>query len=243
MSSTTRAAPPPPPRGGTYHHLDVTDEAAWKAVVGDIVAQHGPISVLIINTGIYLSGRISEMDLDDYRRVIDVNQIGVFLGMKTVAVMAEAGTGSIINISSVAGLRGQQGSVAYGASKFAVRGMTKVAAREFARFGVRVNSIHPAPLRRPCCIRSPAWKRIPERALRGIALRRIAERSRVARMALCSLPTKPATRPARSSSSTAASWPDDTALPLSCARVACRLRAILSRRRCTMPGRLTEKSL
>ena len=93
--------------GGTYHHLDVTDEAAWKAVVGDIVAQHGPISVLINNTGIYLSGRIIEMDLDDYRRVIDVNQIGVFLGMKTVgAVMAEAGTGSIINISSVAGLRG-----------------------------------------------------------------------------------------------------------------------------------------
>ena len=99
--------------GGSYHHLDVTDEAAWKSVVEAVVAEHGPISVLVNNAGIYFSERILNMTLVDYQRVIDVNQIGVFLGMKTVgAVMVEQGTGSVVNISSVAGLRGNQGSVA-----------------------------------------------------------------------------------------------------------------------------------
>ena len=70
--------------GGSYHHLDVTDEAAWKSVVEAVVAEHGPISVLVNNAGIYFSERILDMTLVDYQRVIDVNQIGVFLGMKTV---------------------------------------------------------------------------------------------------------------------------------------------------------------
>jgi 3alpha(or 20beta)-hydroxysteroid dehydrogenase len=171
--------------GGSYHHLDVTDEAAWQAVVAEVVAQHGPISVLVNNAGIYFNESILKMDLVDYRRVIDVNQIGVFLGMKTVgAVMSEAGTGSIVNISSVAGIRGAQGSGAYAASKFAVRGMTKVAAREFARFGVRVNSIHPGAIETPMLQQVPGMDGDPGRMLSGIPLRRIAEPEEVARMAL-----------------------------------------------------------
>src|SRR5690606_17790159 len=85
-----------------------------------------------------------DTDLDLYRRIIDVNQVGVFLGMRAVVpVMLEQGAGSIVNISSVAGLRAAPGALAYGASKFAVTGMTKSVAVEVADTGVRVNSIHP----------------------------------------------------------------------------------------------------
>lgn len=171
--------------GGSYHHLDVTDEDAWQAVVADVVAQHGPISVLVNNAGIFFSERILDMDLADYGRVIEVNQVGVFLGMKTVgAVMTDAGAGSIVNISSVAGIRGGQGSGAYAASKFAVRGMTKVAAREFASDDVRVNSIHPGAIDTAMLHQAPGWDADVERELRRIPLRRIAEPEEVARMAL-----------------------------------------------------------
>ena len=171
--------------GGAYHHLDVTDEDAWKAVVGAVVAEYGPISVLVNNAGIFFAESILKMDLADYRRVIEVNQIGVFLGMKTVgAVMAEARAGSIVNISSVAGIRGGQGSGAYAASKFAVRGMTKVAARELAQFNIRVNSIHPGAIETPMLQQVPGMDGDPERILRRIPLRRIAEPEEVARMAL-----------------------------------------------------------
>jgi 3alpha(or 20beta)-hydroxysteroid dehydrogenase len=88
--------------------------------------------------------KLMDTDLDLYRRIVDVNQIGVFLGMKAVVpTMIEQGCGAIVNISSVAGLRGSPGGFAYGASKFAVTGMTKSASRELARHGIRVNSIHP----------------------------------------------------------------------------------------------------
>jgi len=98
--------------------------------------------------------------------------------------MAEVGAGSIVNLSSGAGMRGTQGSVAYGASKFAVRGMTKVAAREFARFGVRVNSIHPGLIETPMLQQVPGMDSDPDRSVRRVPLRRIAEPEEVARMAL-----------------------------------------------------------
>jgi 3alpha(or 20beta)-hydroxysteroid dehydrogenase len=96
------------------------------------------------NAGIFNINPIANTSLDEYRRIIDINQVGVFLGMKAVAShMAARATGSIINISSVAGLQGSAGTISYTASKFAVRGMTKVVAKELAPFGVRVNSVHP----------------------------------------------------------------------------------------------------
>lgn len=130
--------------GGTYRHLDVRDEASWAGLVDEIVATHGRIDVLVNNAGIYTHGRHFDISVDDFNRVMDVNCTGVFLGMRAVSPhMREAGSGSIVNISSVAGLQGGINAFAYFTSKWAVRGMTKAAAVENGRRNVRVNSIHP----------------------------------------------------------------------------------------------------
>jgi 3alpha(or 20beta)-hydroxysteroid dehydrogenase len=127
-----------------YLHLDVTSEADWQATVDKAIDRFGAIDVLVNNAGVFSINPIATTSLDEYRRIIDINQIGVFLGMRAVAShMAARATGSIVNISSVAGLQGSAGTIAYTASKFAVRGMTKVVAKELAPFGVRVNSVHP----------------------------------------------------------------------------------------------------
>jgi 3alpha(or 20beta)-hydroxysteroid dehydrogenase len=123
---------------------DVTSEADWTAVVGAVVEAEGRIDVLVNNAGIFKIARALETSLDDWNRMIAVNQTGVFLGIRECgSVMKQQGSGSIINISSVAGLGGVGIAHAYSASKWAVRGMTKSAALEFARSGVRVNSVHP----------------------------------------------------------------------------------------------------
>jgi 3alpha(or 20beta)-hydroxysteroid dehydrogenase len=130
--------------GAEFLTHDVTDEARWQEVVTAIIAAHGKIDVLVNNAGIFLLARLLQTSADDFDRVNAVNQKGVFLGMHTVAPhMCDAGSGSIINISSVAGLEGTNGAFAYTASKWAVRGMSKAAAQELGRFGVRVNSVHP----------------------------------------------------------------------------------------------------
>ena len=133
-----------------YLHHDVTDELAWQATVDKAIDRFGGIDVLVNNAGIFTVAPTATMPLEDYRRVIDVNQVGVFLGMKAVSPhMAARASGSIVNISSIAGLQGSAGTVAYTASKFAVRGMTKVVAKELAPFGVRVNSVHPGIIETP----------------------------------------------------------------------------------------------
>ncbi len=131
--------------GATYTHLDVTSEEEWDAVIADVVATHGRLDVMVNNAGIFRVGQLVNETLEQWQQVISVNQTGVFLGMRTAGkAMIEAGNGgSIINISSVAGLQGTFGSISYSASKWAVRGMTKVAAKELGRYGIRVNSIHP----------------------------------------------------------------------------------------------------
>ena len=169
----------------SYRRLDVTDEAAWDALVAEIVEDHGKLDVLVNNAGIYRSAPLTEMDQATYRQVIEVNQIGVWLGMKAVGrQMVGQQSGSVVNISSVAGFRGTAGSVAYTASKFAVRGMTKVAAREWGRHGVRVNSIHPGPIDTAMLQQVPGYEASPERFLRAVPLRRAADASEVAYLAL-----------------------------------------------------------
>jgi 3alpha(or 20beta)-hydroxysteroid dehydrogenase len=127
-----------------YRHLDVTSEQDWEATVDAAVSELGKLDVLINNAGIAEAAPLHEMTLDSYRRVTEVNQTGVFLGMRAVVEpMTAAGGGSIINVSSIDGLIGMDNIISYVASKWAVRGMTKTAARELAPRGIRVNSIHP----------------------------------------------------------------------------------------------------
>ncbi|MEV5833210.1 glucose 1-dehydrogenase [Nocardia sp. NPDC052112] len=124
--------------------LDVTDEAAWTAVVAEAEHTFGPVSGLVNNAGIVHVDPIERLAEADYRRVIDVNQVGVFLGMKAVVPsMRRAGGGSIVNISSIGGIIAFSNILGYVASKWAVRGMTKAAAQEFGADGIRVNSVHP----------------------------------------------------------------------------------------------------
>src|SRR4051794_15284585 len=134
----------------TYMDLDVTDADGWSAVVDDVLGRHGRLDVLVNNAGIWFTGGLLETPPEDYRRVIEINQTGVFLGMRAVApFMHDQGGGSIVNISSAAGLEGDPRIHAYVASKWAVRGMTKAAALELAPHGIRVNSVHPGLIQTP----------------------------------------------------------------------------------------------
>jgi 3alpha(or 20beta)-hydroxysteroid dehydrogenase len=128
----------------TYLHQDVTSEDDWSAVISSITEAHGRIDVLVNNAGIFSMTPALDTTLDAWNQMIAINQTGVFLGIRDVGrVMCEQGSGSIINISSIAGLSGVSRAHAYAASKWAVRGMSKSAALEFAAQGVRVNSVHP----------------------------------------------------------------------------------------------------
>jgi len=172
--------------GATFIAHDVRSEEEWAEVVRQTTERHGRIDVLVNNAGIFQRAKLVDTDLATYRRIIDVNQVGVFLGMRTVApTMIDQGAGSIVNISSVAGLRASPGGFAYGASKFAVTGMTKSAAMELARHGVRVNSIHPGMIDTDMMteVTSGSAER-HDRFARSIPMRRAAEPTEVANLAL-----------------------------------------------------------
>jgi 3alpha(or 20beta)-hydroxysteroid dehydrogenase len=123
---------------------DVSSAADWKAVVDGTIKQFGRVDILINNAAVFVPKHFLETDLDLFDLHFRVNQTGVFLGMRTVAeAMVPAGRGSIVNISSVAGARGSSGAFAYATSKWAIRGMSKSAARDLAASGIRVNAIVP----------------------------------------------------------------------------------------------------
>ncbi|WP_043829087.1 MULTISPECIES: glucose 1-dehydrogenase [unclassified Amycolatopsis] len=127
-----------------FCHLDVSDEDGWTAAVETTVTEFGPPTVLVNNAGVLYFSELAKTPLAEYERVVRINQIGAFLGMRSVVEpMAGAGGGSIVNVSSVEGLAGMPFLVAYTATKFAIRGMTKVAALELGARGIRVNSVHP----------------------------------------------------------------------------------------------------
>lgn len=126
---------------------DVTSAQEWESVLAWGLDRHGRVDALINNAGVFLAAPLADISPGDFRRVLDVNLTGVFLGMRALApAMSERRAGSIVNVSSVAGLTGSPMLAAYAASKWGVRGITKVAARELARAGVRVNSVHPGQI-------------------------------------------------------------------------------------------------
>lgn len=171
-----------------YEHLDVTSEQDWDRVITGIMSRHGRLDVLVNNAGIFRLGQMANLSLDEWNLVLAVNQTGVFLGMRGAArAMIEAGNGgSIVNISSIAGLEGSFGLLAYAASKWAVRGMTKVAAKELGRHGIRVNSIHPGIIETDMIASLPALSD-PEkrsRVQRNIPLGRFGTADDIARTVL-----------------------------------------------------------
>jgi 3alpha(or 20beta)-hydroxysteroid dehydrogenase len=140
-----------------YVHLDVTEADEWDAAVATAVGEFGKLNVLVNNAGIVALGRIGKFDMAKWQKVIDVNLTGTFLGMQaSVEAMKTAGGGSIINVSSIEGLRGAELVHPYVASKWAVRGLAKSAALELGKFNIRVNSLHPG------FIRTPMTKHFPD---------------------------------------------------------------------------------
>jgi 3alpha(or 20beta)-hydroxysteroid dehydrogenase len=134
----------------SYLHLDVTSEDAWFAAVEQVESEFGHLDVLVNNAGILKFNALADTPLEEFRQVLDVNLIGTFLGMKAaIPAMKRAGGGSIVNISSTEGLAGTVFCGAYTASKFGVRGITKVAAIEYGGDKIRVNSVHPGGIDTP----------------------------------------------------------------------------------------------
>ncbi len=166
--------------GATFVEHDVTSPDRWAAVVEQVVGERGQLDVLVNNAGVLLWATMTETSLEDWDRLVAINQTGVFLGMRAVAPqMVAQRSGSIINISSIGGLRGSGVCFAYGATKWAVRGMTKGAAQELGPHGVRVNSIHPGIIDTPMMAGAP----LDDLAAR-VPLRRYAQPEEVAKLAL-----------------------------------------------------------
>jgi 3alpha(or 20beta)-hydroxysteroid dehydrogenase len=165
---------------------DVTDATQWETVVAEAERAVGPINILVNNAGILGPvAQTAELKEADYLQVCAVNQHSVFLGMRAVLPsMVRSGGGSIVNISSIAGMAANYGfpSLAYVASKFAVRGMTKAAAIEYGRHNIRVNSVHPGFIQTPMMVE--ATNEEGGDALALIPLGRIADPDEVSQLVL-----------------------------------------------------------
>ena len=167
-----------------YLHMDVTQEADWARAVA-AAAGLGPLQVLVNNAAILRPAAIVDTSLDDYMAVINVNQVGCFLGMRSVIEpMTAAGGGSIVNISSIDGLGSKNGLISYTASKFAIRGMTKTAALELGRRGIRVNSIHPGGINTAMGNPGDYAEELINTAFERLAIPRIGRPDEIAAMAL-----------------------------------------------------------
>jgi 3alpha(or 20beta)-hydroxysteroid dehydrogenase len=161
---------------------DVTRESDWESAIKAAEALGG-LHGLINNAGIYQPRTLMETDAELFERHMRINQLGCFLGMKAVVpLMERSGGGSIVNISSVAGLRGSPGAIAYSATKWALRGMTKAAAIDLAPRKIRVNSVHPGPIDTEMLnVRTPEQN---ARRVQLVPMKRMGTAEEVARLVL-----------------------------------------------------------
>lgn len=167
-----------------YVPLDVTLPEDWAEAIRVAGAEFGGVDVLVNNAGVATYTPIIDGDVDSFLRVIMVNQVGVYLGMRAAApAMKARGGGSIVNISSIDGMIGMPGVAAYVSSKFGVRGLTKVAALELAAHGIRVNSVHPGYIDTPM-VRGPMGAELMEAIAGSVPLRRLGTPEDVADMVL-----------------------------------------------------------
>ena len=161
--------------GAEFLIQDVSAERSWVETIDEVVSRFGRLDILVNNAGIFSSSPVDETQLEDWQRVMDVNLTGVFLGCKHAVRAMKKNTGatrgSIVNLSSVVGLRGQLGGAAYGASKGGVRLLTKTVALENAAISIRCNSIHPGIIDTP--IMDPIFAAVDDPA----ALRRQIEQN------------------------------------------------------------------
>lgn len=160
---------------------NVADEEGWKTVVTETEKVFGPVNILVNNAGVSTALSV-ESSLDDYMKIVNINQVSIFLSLKyIVPSMKKEDTGSIINISSINGLTA--GALGYTDTKFAVRGMTKAAAKELAPEGIRVNSIHPGIINTPMVQNSPYTEQI-EAMVQTVPMKRMAEPNEISQMIL-----------------------------------------------------------
>ncbi len=166
-----------------YMNLDVTCEADWRHVLAETQRVFGVPDVLVNNAGILRYGPITQMSQLEFESVLAVNLVGPFLGMKVVgAAMAVAGRGSIVNVSSIGGMIGYSQLGAYVASKWGLRGLTKTAALELGRSGVRVNSLHPGGVDTP--MTNAAGGPVDQSPYAGQPIPRIGRPEEIANLAL-----------------------------------------------------------
>lgn len=161
----------------SFRRLDVTDEANWQRVIEETEELYGPLAILVNNAGILDFGTIEAQTPSSFRHVLDVNLYGPWLGMHLAAPRLSAGgDGVIVNVSSTAGLTGYAGIGGYVASKWGLRGLTKAAALELGRTGIRVCSVHPGP------VHTPMTEAMDETVAAGQPLPRFGEPEEVAAM-------------------------------------------------------------
>lgn len=161
---------------------NVTSAEDWAKVVEETEKAFGKVDILVNNAGITMAKSLLQVTEEEYRRIVDINQVSVFLGMKTVIpAMQKVGGGSIVNISSMNGI--VAGAIGYTDTKFAVRGMTKAAAMECANYGIRVNSVHPGVIATPMVVQDDT-KAAVEEFSKHIPLKRVAQPEEVSSLVL-----------------------------------------------------------
>lgn len=159
---------------------DVSKEADWNHVIQEVMNKWNRIDVLVNNAGITYNKTIDQISLEDYMKIVNINQVSVFLGIKTVSkIMKSQKQGSIINISSMNGLVG--GAIGYTDTKFAVRGMTKAAAKELSPYNIRVNSVHPGVIKTPMLEQDDVKEAVKEFE-KTIPMRRVAQPEEVSKL-------------------------------------------------------------